>query len=138
MNKRLLLLLFITILLVSCRAIYWPTQKLQYKNAKILEKTTTDISDKTSNLLKGEVIDIETKEKLAFIQIELCRPIISYKILADSNGFFQFKNAIPGNYKFIFNYIGYNPLSIDSLNIENGKEIKIRAGLYPYMRIFVE
>ena len=126
LNNIVLVLLFIIV--TSCiRQFHNETKRIE--NSKVLETTYYDLNDKTSSLLCGEAIDIETKEKLAYITVEIKRPLITYSTSGDSSSFFQFKNKIPGTYKVQFKYIGYKPLIIDSINIENGKAINVRVGL---------
>ena len=128
MKKHYIYLIIISILSTSCISQFHNKTK-RIEESKVLETTYYELNDKTSSLLCGEAIDIETKEQLAYITVEIKRPLITYSTSGDSSAFFQFKNKIPGTYKVQFKYIGYKPLIIDSINIENGKAINIRVGL---------
>lgn len=128
MKKHYIYLIIISILSTSCISKFHNKTK-RIEVSKVLETTYYELNDKTSSLLCGEAIDIETKEQLAYITVEIKRPLITYSTSGDSSAFFQFKNKIPGTYKVQFKYIGYKPLIIDSINIENGKAINIRVGL---------
>jgi len=137
MKKLLLYLLIISLLSSSCISIF--QRKTKYNNeGKVLETTFYEINDKTASLFSGEAIDIETNEKLGYLNVEIKSTLITYTNSADSIGCFLFKNKIPGTYQVRFSYLGYKPLTIDSINIENGKAINIRVGLKKTGMIFAD
>jgi len=70
------------------------------------------IIDPVSNLIaqtiQGKVLDIETKETLAFVQIGILNKNIG--VLTDENGLFQLdQNRIQDLDSLVFSYLGYAP-----------------------------
>ncbi len=128
-KKYILQLLTISILLSSCIRLFHRDSKEIIHDSKVIEKSIKDTNDKTTNLFHGDIIDIETNEKIPIVQIELSKLSNKYHTLTDSIGEFQFKNLTSGCYQVRFFYVGYKTLTIDSLVIENGKDIKVRIGL---------
>lgn len=137
MKKYSFYLFILAFISTSCISLFHNNTK-NNEESKVLETTFYEINDKTSSIFCGEAIDLETKEKLAYIHVEIKRPLITYNTSGDSSACFQFKNKMPGTYKVTFSYIGYKPLIIDSINIENGKAINVRVGLKSQNIILIE
>ena len=92
--------------LSSCIRNFHRNSKDIIQESKIIEKSIKEIYDKTapfySSGFYGDIIDIETNEKLPYVNNELKRPIKTYGTSTNSLGNFQFKNIIAFYYKADF------------------------------------
>ena len=83
--------------------------------------------DKPS-LIKGRVIDAETKANLEFVSILLFHPNDSLPLqiaISDARGEFHFKNIQPGNYSLHLSLLGFKNYTTRTFNL-TGKEAEFQ------------
>jgi hypothetical protein len=80
-------------------------------------------------VLSGQIVDGETGEGLAGVEVRLAGT--RFGAMTDENGRFNVQNLSPGLYDVSFNYISYQPMTVEKVKIESGKETKIQAPLMP-------
>ncbi len=84
--------------------------------------------------IRGEVIDSESKEAVPYATVSLKEQITEKVVggsIADEKGKFTIKDLVAGNYKLVISFIGYDPVTIESIeitdkgNTENVGTVKI-------------
>jgi hypothetical protein len=98
------------------------------KNEKPAPKPQEFSSPKPA-VLSGQIVDGETGEGLAGVEVRLAGT--RFGAMTDENGRFNVQNLSPGLYDVSFNYISYQPMTVEKVKIESGKETKLQAPLMP-------
>ena len=68
--------------------------------------TSWVLAQQTNGTISGKVIDAETKESLAGVNILIQNS--AFGSASDENGFFRIENMPPGDYQVSAEFIGYN------------------------------
>ena len=112
------------------------TQKISDSNnneSTVLKRKEVKLRNDTDYMIiEGNVIDIETKEKLPFINIGVENILNNEKFKSSSTdkyGDFSFLIDKEGKYTIHIKTLGYKEINIDSINFEKGRNIKLNIGL---------
>ena len=103
------------------------------KESKVLKREEIKQRDDVDYMIiEGNVIDIETKEELPFINIGVENILNNEKFKSNSTdkyGNFSFLIDKEGKYTVHIKTLGYKEINIDSINFEKGRNIKLNIGL---------
>lgn len=79
-------------------------------------------SQKLSQVVRGQVVDIESEIPLAFATVSVVTPDTLLGTITDERGFFRFEEIAVGRYDIKASYIGYETKVIPELMVSTGKE----------------
>lgn len=103
------------------------------ESPKKTEKPATEARPTLASLkpgvLTGVVVDGETGETLVGVEVRLAGT--RFGATTDENGRFNLQNLSPGYYDVTFSYISYQPVTVEKVRLDDGKETKIQTPLMP-------
>ena len=76
-----------------------------------------------TQVVRGQVIDIESQTPLAFATITVITTDPALGVIADDNGYFRLEKVPIGRHDIKVNYVGYETQMIPELMVSTGKEI---------------
>ena len=91
--------------------------------AVILLSSLSTHAQKMTKIIKGTVIDKESKNSLpgATVYLSDLNPVKG--TITDEKGNFRLEDVETGRHKICVSYIGYEPVCIDNINLTSGKEL---------------
>ncbi len=98
------------------------TTNIISKDSKDVSNTET--SSATSITLSGNVMDLNSGETLAGVEVKLegC----DKKVYTDFDGKYSFTNLKPGEYNVIASYISYNKSYIEKIDLTSNEDLNIK------------
>ena len=98
-------------------------------SSKILKYSRIGIMDTITAILKGQIVDFESKKPITNKEIEITSGLVMYIDSTDFQGFYEFSMIPYGNYRMRFGLINYYDFVMDTLYLGSGDIKELNIGM---------
>lgn len=110
--------------------IYYEPQKISDSiKSKVLKYERIAIMDTITSILKGQIIDLESKNPINNKNISITSGLVMYTDTTDNKGFYEFFMIPYGDYRMHFSLDGYYNFSLDTLHLGSGDIKELNIGM---------